>query len=127
MNVQAALLRLIMMDLFAQIDPRDQAYFRASREQRLGKRLEDVTLPEAEGRAAVYASLAPFRATLREQKFLAGETPAYADYILFGALMWAKIVSPKRIVQADDPIELWRQNMLDLFDGLARQAPAIGA
>jgi glutathione S-transferase len=126
MNVQMALLKIIMMDLFAVLDPRDRDYFRSTREARLGKRLEDVVGDGAEGRALLNSALAPFRQTLRVQAFLAGDQPAYADYILFGAFMWAKIVSPQTLIGADDAVYQWRERMLDLFDGMARCAPAQG-
>jgi glutathione S-transferase len=127
MHVQMALLKMIMMDLYAALDPRDHAYFRTSREQRVGMSLEAFTLPEDEARRSVYAALAPFRQTLRSHAYLCGDGPAYGDYILFGALMWAKVVSPKVILERDDPVELWRQKMLDLFGSMARHAPALGA
>lgn len=127
MNVQLALLRLIIMDLYEVIDPRDRAYFRASREARFGMTLEAYGLPQETALKNIYAALAPFRQTLRTQAFLSGAQPAYADYILFGAFMWAKVASPKTILAPDDPVEVWRQNMLDLYDGLGRHAPARGA
>jgi glutathione S-transferase len=61
---------------------------------------------------------------LKEQPFLCGEHPAYPDYCLAGALLWARIASPLTLLEADDPIHAWRERMLDLFDGMGRTARA---
>ena len=55
---------------------------------------------------------------------VAGDAPAYADYIVFGAFLWARGVSGFRLLEADDPVHAWRERMLDAHDGLARRAPA---
>jgi len=61
---------------------------------------------------------------VREQPFLGGEHPAYPDYALAGAFLWARTVTPLALLEADDPIQLWRERMLDLFDGMGRKAKA---
>jgi glutathione S-transferase len=35
---------------------------------------------------------------------------------------WARAVSPTRLLEPDDPLYAWREHMLDLFDGHARNA-----
>ena len=55
-----------------------------------------------------------------------GGSPAYADYLVFGAFQWARAISDLEVLAAGDPIGAWRGRMLDLFDGLARRAPAYG-
>ena len=63
-------------------------------------------------------------ASCSEQKFLAGEQPAYPDYALAGAFLWARIASPLELLEPDDPVHAWRERMLDLFDGMGRKAKA---
>ena len=63
---------------------------------------------------------------LSGQKFLAGETPAYADYIVFGAFQWARAISDLPLLAAADPVAAWRGRMLDAFGGLARKSPGYG-
>ena len=41
--------------------------------------------------------------------------------------MWVRGVSAKKILAEADPVHAWRERMLDLFDGLARNAPGMGA
>jgi hypothetical protein len=67
-------------------------------------------------------SIEPLRATFKIQVFLGGEMPNYADYIVFGAFIWARSTSPFKLLEKDDPITLWRDRMLDRFE-FARMAP----
>ena len=108
------------------IRPVDQPYFRESRGKRLGT--TDFAAFQAKahekGVAAFRAVLEPARRVLRDQKFLAGEEPAYPDYALAGAFLWARTVSHVELLEQDDPIHAWREHMLDLFDGMGRKAKA---
>jgi hypothetical protein len=65
-------------------------------------------------------SLDPLRLTLRTQAFLGGATANYADYIVFGAFQWARVVSPFKLLMEDDPVHARRERLLDAFDGMAR-------
>jgi glutathione S-transferase len=67
--------------------------------------------------------LEPLRQTLGAQPYLAGDAPCYPDFIVFGAFQWARSISAIRLVESSDPIDGWRQRLLDAFDGLARSAP----
>jgi glutathione S-transferase len=124
--LQVGLIRLVLVDIYRHIGPADQAYFRKSREERFGTTLEafvgdrDALLP------AFRASLDPLRRTVERQAFVSGTTPAYADYIVFGAFQWARAISDYEVLAEGDPLRAWRGRMLDLFDGLAGQAPGYG-
>ena len=58
-------------------------------------------------------SLDPLRLTLRTQPFLGGAAANYADYIVFGAFQWARVVSPFKLLDEDDPVYAWRERLLD--------------
>jgi glutathione S-transferase len=121
--VHAGLIGMILLDIYEHLTPKDQAYFRTSREQRFGRTLEDVQAGR-EGRIEGFRkSLQPLRMTLGEAPFLGGEQPLYADYLVFGAFQWARVISPFRIPEADDPVHAWLGRCLDLHGGLGRQAP----
>lgn len=113
---------LIVADLFAAIDPADRAYFRASREQRLGMTLEAAQAGRDERLAGFRASLAPLRVVLGTQSFLGGTQPSYADHIVAGSLMWPRCASRFELLADDDPVFAWRARMLDLYGGLLRDA-----
>jgi glutathione S-transferase len=120
--VHAGLIRLVLTDIYAVIDHKDRAYFRESREKRFGTSLEAVTADREPRLPEFRKSLAPLRATLQAQPFLGGEAPLYPDYIVFGAFQWARVVSDFELLEKDDPVALWRDRLLDAFDGLARRA-----
>jgi len=113
----------IVADIPGHLKPVDAAYFRKSREARLGKPLEEVTANRDKAVEGFRKSLDPLRLTLRSQSFLGGATPNYADYIVFGPFQWARVVSPFRLLEEGDPVYSWRERLLDAFDGMARQSP----
>jgi glutathione S-transferase len=120
------LIRLVVLDIHRHCGPEDQAYFRRSREERFGTTLEEVVRDREARLPAFRASLDPLRGTVDRQDFVSGSSPAYADYVVFGAFQWARAISDFEVLAAGDPIGTWRGRMLDLFDGLARRAPAYG-
>ena len=122
--LQAALMKIIVKDIHDCLAPADQAYFRPTREQRLGRTLEDVEANHAGELAAFQPKLEPIRLLLKFQPFLGGSGPLFADYILFGALQWARVVSPKRLLAADDPVRGWFERCLDLHQGRGRRVDA---
>ncbi len=123
-TMSATIMPMIVKDIHDRARPEDQAYFRQSRETRFGRTLEEIHAARDAQPALFAAAAAPLRAVLGEQPFLCGETPAYADYIVFGSFQTARLMSPARLVEPGDAIHGWRERMLDLFDGMARAEPA---
>ena len=125
-TVHGALFPLVIGDLYDRVRPVDQPYFRESRGKRLGT--TDFATFQAQARekgvAAFRAALEPARRLLREQAFLSGAAPAYPDYALIGAFLWARIASPFDLLAGDDPVRAWRERLLDLHGGLGRSARA---
>ncbi|MBZ9734052.1 glutathione S-transferase family protein [Mesorhizobium sp. CA18] len=113
-----------LTNLHAMQDEPNAAYFRENREQRYGKRLEDVVANRDAGLPAFRAALEPLRSTLAYQPFIGGEAPLFADYIVFGALQWGRIASPFRLLDDGDSIARWFERCLDLHGGLGRQVAA---
>jgi len=70
--VHPAVLKVIVLDLYAHLHEKDKRYFRESREKRFGMALEAFA---ADGSAALLAlrqALDPVRPVLAEQRFLGG-------------------------------------------------------
>jgi glutathione S-transferase len=115
---------LLMIDVIKSVDAEDALHLRRQIESGFRATLEQL----ADGRNVEIVSfrrlLDPARVTLRSQPFLSGSKPAYADYILFSVFQWARIVSDFDPLESGDVIAIWRERMLDLFDGLARAASA---
>ena len=91
--VQPALAALILTDIYAHIDEKDRAYFRSSREKAFGKPPEAVSADRDSKVVGFRSLLEPLRGLLQLQPYVAGNVPAYADYIAF---QWARSVSPFR-------------------------------
>lgn len=116
---------LILYDIYLALDPNDQPYFRASREKRFGKRLEDFAGDLPTRFNDLRNALTPLRQMLKDQPFIAGDQAAYADYCVFGMFMWARCISAVELLEQNDPVYAWHERLLDAFSGLARQAPTI--
>jgi glutathione S-transferase len=122
-TVVGGMFPLIVADIPGHLKPDDAAYFRKSREARFGKSLEEVVAGRDKSVTSFRRALDPMRLTLKTQSYLGGDAPNYADYIVFGAFQWARIVSPFKLLAEDDPVYAWREKLLDAFDGMARNSP----
>jgi glutathione S-transferase len=119
--INPELVRLIITDIYSHIHEKDKDYFRQTREKAFGATLEQISI-DREQRVFIFRnSLNPMRQTLQKQPFLAGDTPTWADYVVFGSFQWARSVSPFTLLLANDPIFGWREQMLDTFDGEPRK------
>jgi len=113
----------VLMDIYDHIEDGDKAYFRESREKRFGKSLEEVQAGREDRGREFYQSLTPIRLVLRESPFIGGDTPLYADYVVFGGFQWARSVSAFQLIEDDDAVAQWRDRMVSLYDGLANSVP----
>jgi glutathione S-transferase len=111
--LQPAIAQIIVPDVFPRLAERDQAYFRETRERRLGRTLEEQAARRPEAIANFHIALKPLLATLHVEKFFAGEAPGYADHIIFGALQWARLMSSTPLVEG--PLAVWMQAVLDTY------------
>ncbi len=114
----------IYADFIWCIDPPDRAYFRRSREAQLGMTLEDYSADRDRTLPAFLETCAPLERTLSEQPFLAGDTPAYVDYVVFSVFQWARIGSPRDVL-ADaaktQALRDWRARMVALYGDLGNR------
>jgi len=111
----------IYADFIWCIDPADRAYFRQSREAQLGMTLEAYSAGRDQTLPAFLEACAVLERTLSEQQFLAGDAPAYVDYVIFSVFQWARIGSPRDVL-ADatktSALRDWRARMVALYGGL---------
>ena len=82
----------------------------------MGTSLPDSYIP------ILQKELNPFRRILKDNDFFSGKKPMYCDYLLFGFFMWARNTSPKQLLDKNDILWLWRERMLNLFDGFAKKS-----
>jgi glutathione S-transferase len=116
------ILRMIVRDIHDALAEEDRAYFRESREARLGDRLEEVQEGVAARLPALLEALEPMRRTLKHHAWLGGEGPLFSDYVVAGTLLWLTAIHGRLPLKDDDPVAAWFERCLDLHGGLARQA-----
>ncbi len=122
-TLHGAISPIIVGDILKHLDSGDRDYFRKSREARLGTTLEALATRRESYFSTLQRVLEPLKQTLAAQPYLGGATPLYPDFIVFGAFQWARAISEIRLLEPSDPIDSWRQRLLDSFDGFARSAP----
>jgi glutathione S-transferase len=126
-TLHVALAPILLQEVLDFLVPEDKVYFRKSREEKLGERFSDVTGRREQEIASFSAKLLPLRVMLKKQPWIGGSSPLFADYIVFGALQWARITSTAPLLTAGDPVTDWFERCLDLHDGLGRSVPPAGA
>lgn len=118
-----AMLQVIAADIHERVDALDEGYFRQTMEKVLRTTLEESRAKRDAAVLQLGKALEPLQATFKRQAFLAGAAPAYADYILLSVFQWARVMSPQELLAPEDPLCQWRERMLDLYDGFARNVP----
>jgi len=115
---------MVAIDVTGIQDEGDAAHLRGVMEKAFGKTLEELSANREKDIVALRRLFDPVRGSLRSQPFICGSQPAYADYIVFSPLQWARIVAPLDILEPGDALVAWRERMLDLYGGLGRTTPA---
>jgi glutathione S-transferase len=118
-----AMLQVIAADIHERVDALDENYFRQTMEKVLRMTLEETHAKRDAAVLQLGKALEPLQAAFKRQAFMAGAAPAYADYILFSVFQWARVMSPQELLAPEDPLCQWRERMLDLYDGFARNVP----
>ncbi|MCO6186502.1 glutathione S-transferase family protein [Rhizobium sp. L1K21] len=122
--IHTAITKAILLDIYNMLAPKDQEHFRRTREARFGMTLEEVAAEHQAAVAAFPQTLVPIRHTLSYQPWIGGQHPLFCDYILFGALQWARICSPAKLLPEGDPATDWFERCLDLYEGTGRSVAA---
>ena len=121
--VVPAMLHVIAADIHERVHAKDEAYFRETMEKVLRKTLEESRAQRDEAVLHLGRVVAPLQETFKRQAYVSGAKPAYADYVLFSVFQWARVMSPHELLGPEDPLCRWRERMLDLYDGFARNVP----
>ncbi len=85
------------------------------------KSLEELSAGREQAVQAFRRKLQPVRKALETRDFLGGAAPTYADYVLFGLLQWARVISPAKVLEDGDVVAAWFERVLDLYDGVGRK------
>jgi glutathione S-transferase len=119
-----AIRHLIAADFIYCLAPEDRAYYRRSREIQFGCTLEAYCADRDRWLGEFAATIAPLELTLAEQPYLAGAEPAYADYVVFSMLQYARLGSPHEILPDGTPVRRWRDAIVARFGSLGDRFPA---
>jgi glutathione S-transferase len=114
-SLHLALFMLAAPFVHAAQTPKDQAYFRETREKRIGQTLEAVAADREMYMANLNRHVECLRATLADQAYLAGEYPGLADLLVLSAFMWPAAVMPMPLFAADDVIATWMARVKKLW------------
>jgi glutathione S-transferase len=116
-----ALIPFLMRDVLDCVSEADGAHLRRQIESAMKKSLEELSAGREQAVQAFRRKLQPVRKALEAKDYLGGAAPTYADYILFGLLQWARVVSPTKVLEDGDVVAAWFERVLDLHDGVGRK------
>lgn len=105
--IQPQLTPLMGASIHSRLQEADKAYFRATREQRIGKPLEVAEAERAARLPDVRRLLVPLRHALRDRPFLGGEQPMMLDAIPFGTFAWAHAIGALDLAEGDELLAGW--------------------
>ena len=120
-NLYSGLAPIMFVRVHAAAHDADKAYFRKSREERLGKTLEELAATPGL-KDQVEAALQTLSAPLVRHKFLGGDEPNISDYTVMSPFMWQRTVTSETLYETPQAVAAWQERMLDLFDGYGREA-----
>jgi len=125
-QIHPAVAKLCVYDIHNALAPEDQAFFRASREKLFGCTLEEFDAKFAKNGEALEAALFPLKNALSRQPYLGGESPVFADYVVFGPLQWLRTTCTQDHLPKEGPVAEWFDRLLDMYDGMARNTKTMG-
>ena len=114
------MLEVLAPEIHERVDPVDGEHFRAMAERVTRKTLDELRAGRDQALQRLGRALEPMQAHLKRQAYICGDNPAYADYVLFSIFQWARVMSPRELLAPEDPLSAWRERVLDLFGGFAR-------
>lgn len=121
-QINPAVAKLCTYDIHNALAPVDQEYFRTSREKLFGCTLEEFDAKFPKNSDALIAALFPLKNLLSRQPYLGGESPVFADYVVFGSLQWLRTTCVQDHLPKDGPVAEWFERLLDMYGGMARNA-----
>lgn len=120
-QIHPALVRLCLLDIYSCLAPDDQTFFRETREKLFGCTLEEFEAKFPKNSEALNAALLPLNLTLKKQPFIGGNSPLFADYVVFGGLQWMRVVAGDTLLPTDGPVGEWFSRLLDMYGGMGRK------
>jgi glutathione S-transferase len=103
--------RIIVKDMHDSIHQADQAEYRDKQETRYGQSLEALHLTRGDSLTDFQVSLYPARQAIKENPYLGGDFPTYADFTLHSVFRWSRLTSKIELLRPDDRLRSWIRRM----------------
>ena len=110
---------MIVKDVHDGFRAKDRAYFRRREEERFGAALEEIQASREAKRPVFQNSLHPARRAIKEQPFIGGQHPTYADFALHSTFQWIRVTTSFEFLRADDRLNQWIEQMDDWLASVA--------
>ena len=121
LEIMSRIFSINALDIHNHARKQDQAYFRKSRETRIGGMTLEKFVENREARLPeLNHALRPMRAALTATPFLAGDKPNYADYIALGGFIWAGSICTTPLLESDDKLNDWLERGFSLYNNLGK-------
>ena len=98
----------------------DIPYIVESRRRMWGAPMEDLAAGREDRLPLVLPELELLRGILRDNKWLGGDTPNYADYRALAVFLWCASIADIPPMTDDEPLRDWIDRGFDLYGGLGR-------
>jgi glutathione S-transferase len=121
-QIHPAVAKVVLFDIYEMLDEPSKVLFRKKREAMFGTSLEAIHESRNDKVGLLGAALAPMEIHLKTAPYLGGVQPIFADYILFGALQWARMCATVDIIPHQGNVADWFNRLLDMYDGMGRKA-----
>ncbi len=109
---------ILILDLYNILSDQDQQYFRRTREEKIGKTLEEFAASPEQHIQGLQAELDYVRELLATNNYLGGDKPDYSDICLLGTFLWIATSGITEFLENDDVVYAWYQRMLSDYSGV---------
>lgn len=116
-QVHPVVTRLILIQIYQSLAPADQEHFRTTREKLFGLTLEEFSASRGASATDLHNALVPLETMLASQPFIGGESPLFADYVVFGAIQWLRVFKGKSLMKKESRCDAWFERVAALHDG----------
>ena len=115
-SIMGAVNRILVKDLHDSLHQADRASYRDKQETRYGQSLEALHLTRGDGLTDFQVNLYPARQAIKENPYLGGGSPTYADFTLHSVFRWSRLTSEFELLRADDRLHGWIRRMDDWLE-----------
>lgn len=122
-SLRKPLQKISLLGLSKYVHPDDKEYFRQSHEARLGTTLEEFDA-KTKGKRELELLVKDFHPQLKNHEYLGGDRPYFADFLLLGMFLWAKVGCSEDYLPPGDPLQKWFKMVKVFFpssQGIAKQ------